>query len=54
MLEFTRAVSNARHTVSVADRVQCLDDYDSKKSEELIRKAEADLEEYLATTDISY
>jgi hypothetical protein len=54
MLEFSRAVSSARHTVSVADRVQCLDNYDSTKAEELINKAEAELEEYLATTDISY
>lgn len=54
MLEFSRAVSNARHTISVADRVQCFSDYDSGKAEELISQAEAELEEYLATTDISY
>ena len=54
MLEFSRAVSSARHTVSVADRIQCLDNYDSRKAEELVRKAEAELEEYLATADTAY
>ena len=54
MLEFSRAVSNARHTVSVADRVQCLDNYDSKKAEELISRAESELQEYLATADTNY
>jgi len=54
MLEFRRAVSNARHTVSVADRSLCLVDYDPDKAEELISQAEIELEEYLATADISY
>ena len=56
MLEFRRAVSNARHAVLVADRVQCLadNDYDSQKVDQIRESAEATLEESLVTADLSY
>lgn len=54
MLEFRRAVTNARHTVSVADRMQSYFDYDSVAAEELRSRAEADLEEFLETADTHY
>jgi len=49
MLEFRRALSNARHAVCIADRIQSFEEYDSKAVDAILHSAEAELEEFLAT-----